>query len=50
MTEEDQKRRKRIHEMSEISYAKSHMPSRMQKDIDRKKQLPPKDEKDEYTF
>ncbi len=30
-------RQKRVNEMAEISYAKSKMPSRMQKDLDRKK-------------
>lgn len=36
MADEEIKRQKRIHEMAEISHAKSHMPSRMQKDKDRK--------------
>lgn len=35
--EEEIARQKRIHEMAEISYGKSSMPSRMQKDLDRKK-------------
>lgn len=43
MEEEEIARQKRIHEMAEISYARSHMPSRMQKDRDRKAQIPPKD-------
>lgn len=30
-------RKKRVHEQAEISYSKSRMPSRMQKDFDRKK-------------
>lgn len=34
--EEEIARQKRVHEMAEISYAKSKMPSRMQKDMDRK--------------
>ncbi len=50
MEEEEIARQKRIHEMAEISYAKSSMPSRMQKDIDRKAQLPPKDLSEHYTF
>lgn len=50
MEEEEIARQKRIHEMAEISYGKSSMPSRMQKDLDRKKQLPPKDLAEHYTF
>jgi hypothetical protein len=34
--EEEIARQKRVHEQAEISYAKSKMPSRMQKDLDRK--------------
>ena len=36
--------------MAEISYAKSKMPSRMQKDLDRKKQMPAKDLSEQYSF
>lgn len=36
--------------MAEISHAKSHMPSRMQKDFDRKKQMPKVDKAEKYTF
>lgn len=53
MIEKDkQERSKRVHEMAEISYAKSSMPSRMQKDLDRKANEPPaKDTLSEhYTF
>lgn len=53
MVEKDkQDRSKRVHEMAEISYAKSSMPSRMQKDLDRKANEPPaKDTLGEhYTF
>lgn len=35
--EEEIARQKRIHEMAEMSYSRSSMPSRMQKDLDRKK-------------
>ena len=48
--EEDQKRRKSVHEKAELLLAQSKMPSRMQKDMDRKKQLPPKDLAEQYTF
>jgi hypothetical protein len=50
VTEEEQARKKRIHEKAEMSYAKASMPSRMQKDQDRKAQLPPKHLGEEYTF
>ena len=36
LQQEEQARKKRIHEQAEISYAKASMPSRMQKDHDRK--------------
>lgn len=48
--EEDQKRRKSVHEKAELLLAQSKMPSRMQKDMDRKKQLPAKSLTEEYTF
>ena len=41
--EEEIKRQKRIHEKAEIAFAKASMPSRMKKEEDRKKQMPPKD-------
>jgi hypothetical protein len=48
--EEEIARQKRIHSMAELSYSRSSMPSRMQKDLDRKKQLPPKDLAEQYSF
>lgn len=40
--EEQIARQKRIHEHAELNYGKAHLPSRMQKDVDRKARLPPK--------
>lgn len=50
--EEEQARKKRIHEQAEISFAKSSMPSRMQKDLDRKKSEGPQKDaiSDQYSF
>jgi hypothetical protein len=50
MREEEIARQKRIRETAELSYAKSHMPTRMQKDMDRKAQLPPKSKEENYPF
>lgn len=50
MEKEEQSRKKRIHEQAEINYSKARMPSRMQKDKDRKSQLPPKDKHEEFSF
>jgi hypothetical protein len=48
--EEEITRQKRIRETAELSYAKSHMPTRMQKECDRKAQLPPKSQQENYSF
>ncbi len=50
MHEEEITRQKRIRETAELSYSKSHMPTRMQKEIDRKSQLPPKSQQENYPF
>lgn len=48
--EEEQARQKRIHEAAEISHALSKMPSRMQKDQERKSQFPSKAQEEQYSF
>lgn len=50
MKKEEQERQKRVHKNAEISYAKAKMPSRMQRDQDRKAQLPPPKLEEEYSF
>lgn len=43
MREQEEERKKRIHENAQASIKRANMPPRMQKDADRKKQIPPKD-------
>lgn len=51
MQKQEQERKKRVHEQAEISYSKARMPSRMQKDLDRKKSEPKQDPTAHlYTF
>jgi len=50
MKKEEQERQKRIHKNAEISQQKAKMPSRMQRDQDRKSQIPPKKVEEEFSY
>ena len=50
MREQEEERKKRIHENAQASIKRANMPPRMQKDADRKKQIPPKDLQEQYSF
>ena len=45
-----EERKKRVKEYAEAKLAQAAMPSRMQKDLERRSQLPPKPLGDEYSF
>ena len=45
-----EERKKRVKEQAEAKLAQAAMPSRMQKDLERRSQLPPKPLGEEYSF